>query len=523
MDLGSLQPIRKVDIGILKQALNTDNITTDEGKTETAETQLLPEIFRLLASLEDESQNMLLSSWAKLEMPLGEETVQNLLSYLAQNPADSEGEKLSVIKAFAFLEKSTLPYSDKIINALKTIFSHQNNLSSLLNNIVNRPSLLNSENTKNLLSQLDSQKLLSVFENVNTEISGQNSIQNGNTFSEKNYNSDQIESLLKNMENTNPKLADSISRLETETKNIVLSSWDKISSDFKSRTVNFLSDFLNNNNFSSNEKLLTIKSLLFMKKNNIPLTENLTKIIMDKFSQHKTYFLAENTDIKDEILSTSNENLKNPISKNDLSIKLNNTPAQIAEQLELISEKKGEIFSLLNRIAEHGEEKTAAEIILGEKIINLEKNQELNPALLALEIPVQIADNKNLKPFYLKIEDSNRNKTEMDSKSAFKITFIIELKNLGFIQSNISIEGSTISGEFFAESETAAEIIDANIELLKTSLNKINYHLESLSIDVLEDADKNIDGNKFYNELVLNELNNIQFEANKYTHIDVKI
>ncbi len=524
MDLGSLQPIRKVDIGILKQALNTDNITTDEGKTKTAETQLLPEIFRLLASLEDESQNMLLNSWAKLEMPLNEETVQNLLNYLTQNPADGKGETLSVIKAFAFLEKSDLPYSDNIINALKSIFSQKRNLSSLFSNLLNNPSLLNSENTENLLSHIDSQKLLSIFKNINTEITDQRSIQNENISSKQSYNSNQIETLLKNIKNTNPKLADSISRLEAETKNMILSSWNKINSDFKNKTINFLSNLINNNNFDGEEKLLAVKSLLFMEKNNIPLTENLTKIIMEKFSQQNISFSAESTDIKDEILSTSNENLKNPISKNDLGIKLNNTPGHIAEQLKVISEKKGEIFSLLNKISNQGgEEKTAADIILGEKIINLQNNQELNPALLALEIPVQTADNENLKPLYLKIEDSKENKTEVDSKNAFKITFIIELENLGFIQSNISIEGSTIDGEFFTESETAAEIIDSNLELLKNSLKKIDYHLENLNINILVDTDKKIESNRFYNELVLNELNDSQFMEKKYTHIDVKI
>ncbi|MGM0602566.1 MAG: flagellar hook-length control protein FliK [Bacillota bacterium] len=523
MDLGSLQPVRKVDIGVLKQALNTDNITTDEGKTETAETQLLPEIFRLLASLEDESQNMLLNSWAKLEMPLGEETVRNLLNYLAQNPANGESEKLSVIKAFAFLEKSSLPYSDNIINALKSIFSQQSSLSSLLSNLLNSPSLLNSKNTENMISQLDSQELLSIFENINAEIPGQSFIQNENFSTEQDHNSNRIEAILKNIKNTNPKLADSISRLEAETKNIILSSWDKISSYLKSRTVNFLSNFLDNNNLDGEEKLLAVKSLLFMDKNNIPLTENLTKIIMEKFSHQKNSFTAERADIKKEILSTSNENLKNPISKNDLGIKLNNTPAQITEQLKVISEKNGEIFSLLNRIAEQGEEKNAADIILGEKIINLKKNQELNPALLALEIPVQIPDEENLKPLYLKVEDLKENQTETEFKNAFKITFIIELESLGFIQSNISISENTIIGEFFTESKTAAEIIEANINLLKNSLNRIDYHLKSLSIDVLENVEKNPDDNKFYNELVLNELNDSQFEGNKYTHIDVKI
>src|SRR6056297_2199311 len=105
MDLNGLAPIRKLDIGILRKALNTDNISTEESQTKSENAELLPEIFRLLASLEDDTQKMLLDSWAKLEMPLNEKTVANLLQYLDNNPASTAEDKMAVIKAFAFLEK----------------------------------------------------------------------------------------------------------------------------------------------------------------------------------------------------------------------------------------------------------------------------------------------------------------------------------------------------------------------------------------------------------------------------------
>jgi len=69
MNMNGLAPIRKLDIGILRQTLNTDNINTDDSQIENKGIELLPEIFRLIASLEDDTQKMLLDSWAKMGMP----------------------------------------------------------------------------------------------------------------------------------------------------------------------------------------------------------------------------------------------------------------------------------------------------------------------------------------------------------------------------------------------------------------------------------------------------------------------
>src|SRR6056297_4274644 len=130
MDLYGLAPIRKLDIGMLRQALNTENVSTDESQAKSESAELLPEIFRLLASLEDDTQKMLLDSWAKMEMPLNEKTVTNLLQYLDNNPALTTEDKMAVIKAFAFLESNNLPFSEKLINALRSIFNNSSNLSS---------------------------------------------------------------------------------------------------------------------------------------------------------------------------------------------------------------------------------------------------------------------------------------------------------------------------------------------------------------------------------------------------------
>jgi hypothetical protein len=132
MDLNSLAPIRKLDIGILRKTLNSDNISTDESQIKNKNDELLPKIFRLLASLEDDTQKMLLDSWAKMEIPLTEKTVANLLQYLETNPNINNNEKMAIIKAFAFLEINGLPYSEKLINALRSVFNNNGNLSPLL-------------------------------------------------------------------------------------------------------------------------------------------------------------------------------------------------------------------------------------------------------------------------------------------------------------------------------------------------------------------------------------------------------
>jgi len=166
MDLNGLAPIRKLDIGILRQALNTDNISTDERQAKSKNAELLPEIFRLLASLEDDTQKMLLDSWAKMEMPLNEKTVANLLQYLDNNPATTAEDKMAVIKAFAFLENNGLPFSEKLVDSLRSVFNNNGNLSSNLEQFIISDNSLSQEQLNNLLSQLNLGELKNSLVNI---------------------------------------------------------------------------------------------------------------------------------------------------------------------------------------------------------------------------------------------------------------------------------------------------------------------------------------------------------------------
>jgi hypothetical protein len=132
-----LTPVRKMDIGLVKKMLNNENITADEKTAAQQQIQELPEIFRLLASLEDDTQKLLLNNWARSELVLNEEIVGQLLDYLSDSPAESSAEKLAVIKAFAFLEFNNLPKTEQLVDALRSVFSKDNSLTQNLNKLLN--------------------------------------------------------------------------------------------------------------------------------------------------------------------------------------------------------------------------------------------------------------------------------------------------------------------------------------------------------------------------------------------------
>jgi hypothetical protein len=131
-----LTPVRKMDIGLIRQMLNNENITADEKTAVQQEIQELPEIFRLLASLEDDAQKLLLNNWARSELVLNEEIVGQLLDYLSEYPAESRAENLAVIKAFAFLELNNLPKTEQLINALRSVFTQDSSLTQSLNQLL---------------------------------------------------------------------------------------------------------------------------------------------------------------------------------------------------------------------------------------------------------------------------------------------------------------------------------------------------------------------------------------------------
>ncbi|MGM0500429.1 MAG: flagellar hook-length control protein FliK [Bacillota bacterium] len=526
MNMNGLAPIRKLDIGILRQTLNTDNINTDDSQIENKSIELLPEIFRLIASLDDDTQKMLLDSWAKMEMPLNEKTVGNLLQYLDNNPALTTEDKMAVIKAFAFLESNNLPFSEKLINALRSIFNNNGNLSSTFEQFMASENFLNKDQLNNLFSNLSlediKKSLLKIDdfsrqnqENVSSK-SNLNNEQNNSSASKEAYQQETINT--KNID-LNSQTLNKFMHLDPELKNIILNDSNKFNQIFDQNTIKILNNYLSNNNVEGiTEKIALLKAFAFLENNQLPLTEGLIKETAAHFDKNIIQFTDNLTD-KNQLFANLNNTKSTLISKNEAAVNLDVSKAQIKESLTAQSKISDQILNLFNKSGGENEEKIA-DNLLGQKLVNLQQQNQNTPLMLALEIPVQIPDNK-LSSLLLKIEKEETEAGESDkNKMGYNISFILEFENIGPIQTNVNIKQNNISTTFFTESSKTANLIEENLEKLDSSLVKEGFTIENFSI-------KNFDNlierkSQFFNKLILSELNN-QDKEGKYQHIDIKI
>jgi hypothetical protein len=532
MDLNGLAPIRKLDIGILRQALNTDNISTDERQAKSKNAELLPEIFRLLASLEDDTQKMLLDSWAKMEMPLNEKTVANLLQYLDNNPATTAEDKMAVIKAFAFLENNGLPFSEKLVDSLRSVFNNNGNLSSNLEQFIASDNSLSQEQLNNLLSQLNlgelknslvniddfnqqikntaNQETAALNENLNSENIMQESTNNasGNQTAAEKYNNINI----------NSQILDNFSQLDQEMKNIILNNLNSLNQNFDQNTVKVLNNFLATNNIEgSAQKIALLKAFSFLENNQLPLTESLVKETAAHFEQNITQF-AENLTDKGQILA----NLNNPdlplISKNEAAVNLNSAAGQIAENLAAHSKISDQILSLFNKSGGENEEKIA-DNLLGQKLVNLQQQNQNTPLMLALEIPLQLKDNK-LSSLLLKVEKEDAGAETKSAEKGFNISFILEFENIGPIQTKVNVNQKSINTTFFTESAETAKLIENNFARLQSALQEEGFNINSVRIKNFDNLEE--EKSQFFNNIILTELNDLD-EDGQYRHIDIKI
>ena len=529
MDLSSLAPIRKMDIGLLREALNTDNISTDE-KTQSKETQLLPEIFRLLASLEDDTQKMLLDSWAKLEMPLNEQTVNNLLQYLDNNPALNAEDKLAVIKAFAFLESNGLPFSEKLIDSLRSIFNSSSNLSSTLEQFMSSDNFLNQEQLNNLLAHLNLGELKNSLININDfnqqpqetlnqQTAAQSQEAQNTPTSEMNFNTSNSELAQNNQSSITPEILDSFNNLDQEIKNIILNNLNDLSQNFDQNTLKVLNHFLANNNIEENSaKMALLKAFSFLENNQLPLTESLIKEMTANFQQHNSEDFANNIINKSDILSNLNSPESNLVSKNEAAVNLNASTTQISENLADYNKISDQLLSLFNKSGGENPEKIA-DNLLGQKLINLQQQEQNLPLMLALEIPVQLKENK-LSSLLLKVEKEKESAAENINNQGYNITFILEFENIGPIQSQINVNQNMINTTFFTENAKTAKLIENNFNQLQSSLKNKGFNINSLKIKNFTRPEE--EKKQFFNKLILNELNEESGEG-KYRHIDIKI
>ena len=524
MNMNGLAPIRKLDIGILRQTLNTDNINSDDSQIENKSIELLPEIFRLIASLEDDTQKMLLDSWAKMGMPLNEKTVTNLLQYLDNNPALTAEDKMAVIKAFAFLESNNLPFSEKMISALRSIFNNSSNLSSNFEQFMTADNFLNKDQLNNLLTKLgleDLKKSLLKIDNFShqnqeTSSSNLNSEQNNSAETNQSYQSETINT--KNI-NLNSQILNNFIHLDQELKNIILNNSNEFNKIFNQNTIKVLNNFLSNNNVEGiTEKIALLKAFAFLENNQLPLTESLIKETAAHFDKNIIQF-TDDLNNKNQLFTNLNNAKSSLISKNEAAVNLSASSTQIKESLTAQSKIFDQILDLFNKSGGKSEEKIA-DNILGQKLVNLQQQNQNTPLMLALEMPVQIPNNK-LSSLLLKIEKEGTDSTESDkNKKGYNISFILEFENIGAVKTNVNITRNNIDTTFFTESSKTADLIEKNLEKLDKSLKKEGFSIENFSIKNFENLIKA--KSQFFNKLILSELNN-QDKEGKYQHIDIKI
>lgn len=528
MDLNGLAPIRKLDIGILRQTLNTDNVNTDDSKVNDKAIEHLPEIFRLLASLEDDTQKMLLDSWAKLEMPLNEKTVNQLLEYLANKPASNAEDKMAVIKAFAFLKSNGLPYSEKFIDALRSIFNNNGTLASNLEQYISSNSSLNKEQLANLLENLNLNQIKESILNLNelTEKS-QVSLDKEAAASTQNTNFQNTEALQNSrafIENNNnqlsPDLLNSFNNLDQETKTIILNNLDTLAKNFNVDTIKIINNFMAENNIESTlDKIALLKSFAFLENNQLPLNESLITEMKMTFQNSNIEETLNNIDNKSLLFENLIESKTSIINQNESTLDLNTEPAKIAAKLNDFTKISDQIVSLFNKSGGENEDKIA-DNFLGQKIINLQQQEQINPLMLALEIPVKLKENK-LSSLMLKIEKETAKKGSSEkNKDGYNITFILEFENIGPIKSDININNKNINTSFYTESYETAKLIKDNISKLQSVLYNEGFEINKVRIDNFDNFEE--EGSQFFNKIMLPELNNRDSEG-KYRHIDIKI
>lgn len=542
MDLNGLAPIRKLDIGMLRQALNTDNVSTDESQAKTESAELLPEIFRLLASLEDDTQKMLLDSWAKMEMTLNEKTVGNLLQYLNNNPALTAEDKMAVIKAFAFLESNGLPFSEKLVDALRSIFNNEGNLSSNLEQLLTSDSSLNQEQLNNLLNQLNLGELKNSLINIdNFSQATQSTANQEAAASTANLNPDntapktadinqavpnsssteqaaQSETALNQNNKLNPQILNSFSQLDQEFKNIILNNLNSLSQNFDQNTIKVLNNYLTNNNLeNSSQKTALLKAFAFLENNQLPLTESLIKETAAHFEQNINQ-LSENLTDKNQLFS----NLTNPnsalISQSEAGINLEASPKKIAANLAAQSKISDQIMALFNKVGGENEEKIT-DNLLGQKLVNLQQQNQNTPLMLALEIPVQLPNNK-LSSLLLKVEkEENEETVNKGKQKGYNISFILEFEKIGPIQTKVNVNNNIINTTFFTESAETANLIENNFAKLQSKLQAKGFNINNVRIKNFDNLEKK---KQFFNNLILNKLNGSSKDG-YYQHIDIKI
>jgi hypothetical protein len=140
--------------------------------------------------------------------------------------------------------------------------------------------------------------------------------------------------------------------------------------------------------------------------------------------------------------------------------------------------------------------------------------------MLALEMPVQLKDNK-LSSLLLKVEKEEAGGAENQAEQkGYNISFILEFENIGPIQTKVNVNQKNINTTFFTESAETAKLIEKRFGSLQSALQKEGFNINNVRIKNLNNLEE--EKSQFFNKIVLNELNELD-EEGQYRHIDIKI
>ncbi|MFW5790173.1 MAG: hypothetical protein ACOCWE_02855 [Bacillota bacterium] len=274
-------------------------------------------------------------------------------------------------------------------------------------------------------------------------------------------------------------LINSFAELSPENQKIFFQSWLASELPLDPELIVPLIEFISENPDSNIQRLL-IESAAFLNRNNLPV---------------RKFFL--------EALGYKNQPPEN--------FNINN----LSDLIEFFRE--GNISKLL---AESDNLSSATGIALLNQVSNLNEKQQL---LLYIEMPLFInSQRETADRLYLRITKDTQDYEE-DKNKGYQVSFIIDLSESSTVKADIKILNRRINASFLTTNNKLKEAIEANMNLLKENISKLNYSLASVDAKTIEE----IDNLKLREEIITENIdlkNDSSFKEiiERFQHIDIK-
>ncbi len=274
-------------------------------------------------------------------------------------------------------------------------------------------------------------------------------------------------------------LINSFAELSPENQKIFFQSWLASELPLDPELIVPLIEFISENPDSNIQRLL-IESAAFLNRNNLPV---------------RKFFL--------EALGYENQPPEN--------FNINN----LSDLIEFFRE--GNISKLL---AESDNLSSATGIALLNQVSNLNEKQQL---LLYIEMPLFInSQRETADRLYLRITKDTQDYEE-DKNKGYQVSFIIDLSESSTVKADIKILNRRINASFLTTNNKLKEAIEANMNLLRENISKLNYSLASVDAKTIEE----IDNLKLREEIITENIdlkNDSSFKEiiERFQHIDIK-